>query len=75
MNEIRPFDTVALTSDIPEENLRRGQVGAVVEMYPDDAFEVEFVASDGQTYPMLAPRADQLLRLHHEPVRELERAA
>lgn len=69
------FDTVALTEDIPEEGLRRGQVGAVVEVYPDDAFEIEFVAPDGQTYAMLALRADQLLRLRHEPARELERAA
>ncbi len=75
MSEIRLFDTVALIEDIPDEGLRRGQVGAVVEVYPDDAFEVEFVAPNGQTYAMLALRAHQLLRLHHEPIRELERAA
>lgn len=75
MNELKMFDTVALVEDIPEEGLLRGQVGAVVETYPDGEVEVEFVTPDGQTYAMLALRPDQLMRLHHEPVRELERAA
>jgi hypothetical protein len=75
MNEFKMFDTVALIEDIPEEGLRRGQVGAVVETYPDGEIEVEFVALDGRTYAMLALRPDQLMCLHHEPVRELNRAA
>jgi len=75
MNELKIFDTVALVEDIPEEGLRRGQVGAIVETYPDGEVEVEFVAPDGQTYAMLALCPDQLMRLHHEPARELDRAA
>jgi hypothetical protein len=75
MSEIELFDVVALMEDLPEEGLCRGQVGAVVETYPDDGFEVEFVTPRGQTYALLALRADQLMRLHHEPVRELEQAA
>jgi len=46
-----------------------------VETYPDGEVEVEFVAPDGQTYAMLALCPDQLMRLHHEPARELDRAA
>ena len=39
---IKLFDGVALTGDLPEYNLRRRQVGTVVEMFADGkAFEVE----------------------------------
>ena len=58
MREIKLFDSVALSADLPEENLRRGQIGAVVEIYNDgEAFEVEFVNKNGQTYglPTLRP--------------------
>jgi hypothetical protein len=42
-NTVKLLDVVALTVDIPEYNLRRGQVGTVVEMLADGAaFEVEF---------------------------------
>ena len=42
-NIIKLLDVVALTVDIPEYNLWRGQVGTVVELLADGAaFEVEF---------------------------------
>ena len=67
MKEIKLFDTVALLEDLPEENLWRGQVGAVVEVYNDgEAFEVEFVDTDGRTYGLLALSAKQLMLLRHE---------
>lgn len=68
--KIRLFDVVALTHDLPEHNLRRGQVGTVVEMLSnDDAYEVEFSDRDGRTYQSLGFRAPQLMVLHHEPVK------
>ena len=40
-NTIKLLDVVALTVDIPEYNLWRGQVGTVVELLADGAaFEV-----------------------------------
>ena len=67
---IRLFDVVALTHDLPEHNLRRGQVGTVVEILSnDDAYEVEFSDRDGRTYQSLGFRAPQLMVLHHEPVK------
>jgi ribosomal protein L21E len=65
---INLLDPIALTEDLPQHALRRGQVGTVVEVMPD-AFEVEFADTDGQAYAMLALRPDQLMRLHHEPAR------
>lgn len=47
------LDTVVLTRDLPESGLRRGDVGAVVEVY-DDAYEVEFVTGSGETRALLA---------------------
>ena len=67
--KIRLFDVVALTHDLPEHNLRRGQVGTVGEILSnDDAYEVEFSDRDGRTYQSLGFRAPQLMVLHHEPV-------
>jgi hypothetical protein len=47
------LDTVALTRDIPAAGLRRGDLGAVVELLPPDAMEVEFVTASGRTQALL----------------------
>ena len=45
------LDVVALTDDLPGYNLRRGQVGTVIEsLAGGKAFEVEFSDLDGRTY-------------------------
>ncbi|MEK7808593.1 MAG: DUF4926 domain-containing protein [Chloroflexota bacterium] len=61
------FDVVALTEDLPERHLQRGQVGTVVERLAPDVYEVEFSDDEGQTYAMFALRAKQLLALHYAP--------
>lgn len=67
-DEIKLLDVVALTEDIPEYGLLRGQVGTVVEVYTPDALEVEFCDVHGRTYAMTSIRADQLMLLHHARV-------
>ncbi len=62
------LDVVALTEDLPERGLRRGQVGTVVEVLAQGAYEVEFSDNDGRTYAMLALRTHQLMALYHQPV-------
>lgn len=47
------LDTVALTHDMPEAGLRRGDLGAVVEVHAADAWEVEFVAASGRTQALV----------------------
>jgi hypothetical protein len=66
-NEIKLLDVVALTDDVPERKLKRGQVGTVVEILAPDVYEVEFADDDGRAYAELAVKADKLLVLHYEP--------
>ncbi|MGB5636961.1 MAG: DUF4926 domain-containing protein [Waterburya sp.] len=67
-NNIKLLDVVALTVDLTEANLWRGQVGTVVEILADGAaFEVEFSDRQGQTYESLGLRPEQLMVLHFEP--------
>ena len=63
--KIKLLDTVALLEDLPERNLKRGEVGTVVEILASDAYEVEFCDDQGQTYAQFALRADQLIVLHN----------
>jgi hypothetical protein len=65
--EIHLLDVVALTKDIPDHGLLRGQVGTVVESLGPDMFEVEFVDNDGRTYATLPLNLNQLLVLHYQP--------
>ena len=60
-------DVVALTTDLPDKGLARGQVGTVVEILGADAYEIEFSDDSGHTYAQLPLRGDQLLVLHYEP--------
>ena len=64
-NPIHLLDVVALTEDLPQRGLLRGQVGTVVELLGPDAFEVEFCDNEGRTYASLALRADQVMVLRY----------
>ncbi|MCY7382098.1 MAG: DUF4926 domain-containing protein [Microcoleus sp. CAN_BIN18] len=62
------LDVVALTVDLPQYNLWRGQVGTIVEMLADGAaFEVEFSDRNGRTYESVGLRPEQVMVLHFEP--------
>src|SRR5918998_4989818 len=58
------LDVVALTEDLPERGLYRGQVGTVVETLAPNIFEIEFSDNEGRTYASLALNVSQLLVLH-----------
>jgi hypothetical protein len=66
-NYIQLLDVVALTADLPDKGLPRGQVGTVVESLSPGVFEVEFSDDQGRTYAQLALRDTQLLLLHYQP--------
>ena len=61
------LDAIALTEDLPQQRLRRGQVGTIVEELGPSVFEVEFCDNQGRTYASLALRAEQIMTLHDQP--------
>ncbi|MBW4649472.1 MAG: DUF4926 domain-containing protein [Kastovskya adunca ATA6-11-RM4] len=68
MNTPKLLDVVALTADLPQYNLWRGQVGTVVEILANGtAFEVEFSDRNGRTYESLGLRPEQIMVLRFEP--------
>lgn len=53
----RELDTVVLERDLPERGLRRGDLGAVVEIYEPNGLEVEFVTAAGRTQAVVTLEA------------------
>jgi hypothetical protein len=47
--KFKALDSVVLTRDLSEHDLREGDLGAIVEVYEPDAIEVEFVTASGRT--------------------------
>ena len=45
----KTLDTVVVTTDLPDLGLKRGDVGAVVEVYSESTVEAEFVTASGDT--------------------------
>jgi len=72
------LDTVVLTRDIPDAGLRRGDLGAIVEVHAPDAFEVEFVAASGRTQALVTLTGDDIRHVEDSDlvsVRSVEKAA
>ena len=69
-DKIKLLDVVALTQNVPEHNLKRGEVGTVVEILSNgEAYEVEFSDGNGQMYKCLSFPASQLRVLPHEQIK------
>ena len=49
----RALDTIVLDRDLPEHGLRKGDLGAVVEVCEPDGLEVEFLTASGRTAAVL----------------------
>lgn len=72
------LDTVVLDRDIPEHGLRRGDLGAVVEVYEPDGLEVEFVRASGRTQAVVELTTHDVRAIRDEDlisVRTLEQTA
>jgi hypothetical protein len=54
---VNALDVVVLEHDIPARGLRRGDLGAVVEVHGADAFDVEFVTASGHTKAIVTLKA------------------
>jgi hypothetical protein len=54
------LDTVVLVRDLPAHGLKAGDLGAVVELYPPDALEVEFVTASGRTTALVTLKSSDV---------------
>ena len=63
---VNVLDVVALTEDLPERGLVRGQVGTIVECLAPGVVEVEFSDDTGRMYASAAVEVERLMVLHYE---------
>jgi hypothetical protein len=69
MERIPLLSLIALTDDLPDRKLTRGQTGTVVEYLDpgkEEALLVEFSDDQGRTYAMVDLKPDQLIVLHRK---------
>jgi len=64
---MKTLEVIALTCDVQEKHLRRGQVGTVVEILAPGVVEVEFADMYGNPCAMCAMPGSNLMMLHHTP--------
>jgi hypothetical protein len=58
---IQELDRVVLTTDLPEHNLKAGDVGTVVLVHgQSEGYEVEFVTLNGETVAVVSAFAAQV---------------
>ena len=65
---IHELDVVALMEDVPEHNLRRGQMGTALDELAPGVFDVEFSDTKGRTVALVPLRVEQLMPLHKASV-------
>ena len=61
MNQPELFDLVELLVNLPENELKAGERGTIVERYGNDAYEVEFSDSDGETLALCTISPEQFI--------------
>lgn len=61
MNQPELFDIVELLVNLPENELKAGVRGTIVERYGNDAYEVEFSDSDGETLALCTIPPEQFI--------------
>jgi hypothetical protein len=74
----RVLDTIVLDRDFADHGLRKGDLGAVVEVYEPDGLEVEFVTASGRTAAVLTLTAQDVRPVADDDlvsVRQLARSA
>jgi hypothetical protein len=63
-----PLDVVVLQVDHPAQGLKRGDLGAVVDIYAADAIEVEFVTASGRTRALVTLKASDIREVADDDV-------
>ena len=71
----KSLDAVVLDRDLPEHGLRKGDLGAVVQVYEPDVLEVEFVKASGRPQALVALQDSDLRELDDEDLVTVRSAA
>lgn len=73
---ILEHDLVVLTTDLPEEHLKQGDVGTVVLVHEANAgYEVEFVTLAGETLAVVTVAADSVRPVGDNEIAHVRRVA
>ena len=76
MAMIKEHERVVLTIDVPDEKLTAGDVGVVVHVHDaGKAYEVEFVALDGETITVVTLEHSQIRPVEHLEITHARRVA
>lgn len=76
MDSIREHDRVVLKIDLPGERLASGDVGTVVHIYRSgQAYEVEFVALNGETVAVVTLERSQVRPVERREITHARRVA
>lgn len=62
----RPLDVVVLNTDLPAQGLKRGDLGAVVDIRSSDAIEVEFVTASGRTQALVTLKSSDIREVSND---------
>lgn len=55
------FDVIELLVDLPEDELRAGTRGAIVECYDHNNYEIEFTNQEGETLALYTLSSEQFI--------------
>lgn len=64
MDTLKLHDVVALTTALPDLNLRRGEVGVIIDVGPDSWYMIEFSDRDGIPYATPTVSIDDLIKVY-----------
>ena len=76
MRKFSEHDRVVLVNDVPGERLTAGDVGTIVHVHAGGrAYEVEFVALDGETVAVVTLEHSQVRPVEHREITHARRVA
>lgn len=64
MDELKLHDVVVLTKPIPEHNLRRGEIGVVIDIGPNSQYLLELADRNGVPYAMPTVGSEGLMKVY-----------
>ena len=64
--KFKTLECVVLVRDIPEYGLQVGDIATIVEIYPGNGLEVEFVTASGMTQALLTLNEEDVRSINYD---------